>query len=229
MKIIDKPRSLPSIHQILRDINLTPLIREYGILIVTQCVQTVLSKIRKKIILKNTITYDELVKQIKNEILGVMESSLKPVINLTGTVLHTNLGRAQLPETAIQAMVDVARGASSLEYDLENGKRGDRHRHSEELICRLTGAQAAVVVNNNAAAVLLTLNSLAKRKEVLVSRGELIEIGGAFRMPDIMSQAGCKLVEVGTTNRTHSEDFDTAISTKTALLMKVHTLSLIHI
>ena len=223
MKIIDKPRSLPSIHQILRDINLTPLIREYGILIVTQCVQTVLSKIRKKIILKNTITYDELVKQIKNEILGVMESSLKPVINLTGTVLHTNLGRAQLPETAIQAMVDVARGASSLEYDLENGKRGDRHRHSEELICRLTGAQAAVVVNNNAAAVLLTLNSLAKRKEVLVSRGELIEIGGAFRMPDIMSQAGCKLVEVGTTNRTHSEDFDTAISTKTALLMKVHT------
>ena len=223
MKIIDKPRSLPSIHQILRDINLTPLIREYGILIVTQCVQTVLSKIRKKIIQNNTITYNELVKQIKNEILGVMESSLKPVINLTGTVLHTNLGRAQLPETAIQAMVDVARGASSLEYDLENGKRGDRHRHSEELICRLTGAQAAVVVNNNAAAVLLTLNSLAKRKEVLVSRGELIEIGGAFRMPDIMSQAGCKLVEVGTTNRTHSEDFDTAISTKTALLMKVHT------
>jgi L-seryl-tRNA(Ser) seleniumtransferase len=146
MKIIDKPRSLPSIHQILRDINLTPLIREYGILIVTQCVQTVLSKIRKKIIQKNTITYNELVKQVKNEILGAMESSLKPVINLTGTVLHTNLGRAQLPETAIQAMVDVARGASSLEYDLENGRRGDRHRHSEELICRLTGAQAAAVV-----------------------------------------------------------------------------------
>lgn len=223
MKIIDKLRNLPSTHQILSDGNLSLLIREYGILIVTQSVKTVLSETRDKIKHNNTVTYDNLLKSIKNKILNTMQSSLRPVINLTGTVLHTNLGRAQLPKTAIQAMVDVARGPSSLEYDLDKGKRGDRHKHTEALICRLTGAQAAVVVNNNAAAVLLTLNSLAKRKEVLVSRGELIEIGGAFRMPDIMSQAGCKLVEVGTTNRTHSRDFDTAISSKTALLMKVHT------
>ena len=223
MKIIEKLRNLPSTHQILSDDNLSILIREHGILIVTQSVKTVLSESRDKIQHNNTVTYDNLLKSIKNKILNTMQSSLRPVINLTGTVLHTNLGRAQLPKTAIQAMVDVARGPSSLEYDLDKGKRGDRHKHTEALICRLTGAQAAVVVNNNAAAVLLTLNSLAKRKEVLVSRGELIEIGGAFRMPDIMSQAGCKLVEVGTTNRTHSRDFDTAISSKTALLMKVHT------
>jgi L-seryl-tRNA(Ser) seleniumtransferase len=154
---------------------------------------------------------------------SLMTPSMRKVINCTGVILHTGLGRAVIPRAAIESVETLIGGYMNLEIDLETGKRGDRSLHVEKLICLLTGAEAACVVNNNAAAVLVALNSLANRREVVISRGELVEIGGSFRIPDVMKKSGAKMVEVGTTNKTHRSDFQNAISPKTAGFLHVHT------
>ena len=223
MPVIDTPDKLPSVDRLLNDPDAASLVSDHGTPLVTRCARNVLQQARQRVLAGQSIESSDLVDNLAGDVAATLCPSLRRLFNLTGTLLHTNLGRAALPASAIDAMCEVARGASNLEFDVIAGKRGDRHMHCEALLCQLTGAERALVVNNNAAAVLLTLNSLALRKQVPVSRGELIEIGGEFRMPDIMARAGCKLVEVGTTNRTHAKDFEAAMGSRTALLMKVHT------
>ncbi|MEA3470392.1 MAG: L-seryl-tRNA(Sec) selenium transferase [Thermodesulfobacteriota bacterium] len=161
--------------------------------------------------------------EVKKRLLKLREYSLKKVINATGIILHTNLGRAPLSEKAIERIVEVSRGYSNLEFNLEKGKRGIRYDHVRKILCSISGAEDAVIVNNNAAAVLLVLNTLSKEKEAIVSRGELIEIGGEFRIPEVMEKSGAILMEVGTTNRTHLSDYENAINDTTGLILKVHT------
>jgi L-seryl-tRNA(Ser) seleniumtransferase len=216
---------IPSVGRMLELAALQPLIGEYGREAVTAAVREVQAELRAELArdaVEDPPQLEEaaLVARVGLALQRESIASLRRVFNLTGTVLHTNLGRAPLPKEAIDAM--VASEPSNLEFDLDSGKRGDRDSHVDALLCQLTGAEAATVVNNNAAAVMLVLNTLARRKEVLVSRGELVEIGGSFRIPDVMTRAGCRLVEVGTTNRTHLEDFSSAMGAGTGLVMKVH-------
>ena len=217
-------RDLPSVDRVLRE---TPHLTErWGHERVTTAVRNELEHIRNNMELINpvdkTSILSHVVASVETELGNAANSSLISVFNLTGTVLHTNLGRATLPREALDAVLAIAQTPANLEYDLPTGKRGDRDVHVERLICELGGVEAATVVNNNAAAVLLVLNTLANHAEVPVSRGELVEIGGSFRIPEIMQSSGCALVEIGTTNRTHLKDYENAINTNTALLLKVH-------
>lgn len=190
-----------------------------------EAIRTVLEQLRHKLA-TNTITDlspDHICSLVLRAVRAAETPSLRRVINGSGVVVHTNLGRSPLAKAAETAMLDTARGYSNLEFDLERGERGERYVHVEKLLCELTGAEAALVVNNNAAAVMLALSSLATGHEVIVSRGELVEIGGSFRIPDVMRQSSAILVEVGTTNRTHPRDYIGAITDQTALLLKIHT------
>ena len=218
-------RALPAVDRLLRLQSVEALISQYGRPLVTETIRALLDARRRQVTDAAAPPFDEpaFVAQCATRLTERMRPSLKAVFNLTGTVLHTNLGRAVMPEAAARAVAAAMTRPVNLEFDLAGGGRGERDTHVEGWLERLTGAEAAVVVNNNAAAVYLALNTLALKKEVLVSRGELIEIGGAFRMPDIMARAGCKLREVGTTNRTHLKDYAEAMSPRTAAVMKVHT------
>lgn len=218
--------NLPSVESLLQQGDATALIVEFGRPAVTEAIRGVLARARAELLAERATAIPSdpaFIRMVTRQLQKDAQPSLRRVFNLTGTVLHTNLGRATLPQQAIDAIALAAREPMNLEFNLGDGQRGDRDDHLEQLLRRLTGAEAATVVNNNAAAVLLVLNSLANRKEVPVSRGELIEIGGSFRMPDIMARSGCKLREVGTTNRTHLSDYEAAIGPKTGLVMKVHT------
>ena len=216
-------RQLPSIDALLS--TMPDALARWGHTQLTDALRQCLARLRSEIAAGNTpsITPEGIRQSALDALAANISASLVPVLNLTGTVLHTNLGRANLPCEAIEAIATVAQRNSNLEFDLERGRRGDRESHVEALICEMTGAEAATAVNNNAAAVLLVLNTLALGRTVPVSRGELVEIGGSFRIPDVMSRSGCSLVEVGATNRTHLKDYRSAIASDTALLMKVHT------
>ena len=212
--------ALPAVDTLLRDSAAATLVEQYGRAALTQAIRDVLAELRAS---RTVAEHREIFQRVFRTLEERSSPTLRPVFNLTGTILHTNLGRALLPEEAIDAVAAVARSAANLEYELEGGRRGERDEHVEPLVCQLTGAEAATVVNNNAAAVLLVLNALARGKEVPVSRGELIEIGGSFRLPDIMARSGCRLREIGTTNRTHLADYAEAIGAKTGAVLKAHT------
>jgi L-seryl-tRNA(Ser) seleniumtransferase len=212
--------ALPAVDRVLRDEAAAALVARYGRSLVVDAIRAALAKQRR---CGAGASVASIIEEIAASLAREMQRSQRRVFNLTGTVLHTNLGRAPLPEEAIAAAVEAMRDPTTLEYDVETGKRGERDNHVADWLSRLTGAEAALTVNNNAGALMLALNTLAEGRETIVSRGELIEIGGSFRLPDIMARAGTRLREVGTTNRTHLADYATAIGPQTGLILKAHT------
>lgn len=216
----DPRRDLPSVNTLLESPGVRALLEQHPRRVVLEAVRSAVNAARHEGDAQRTEA--QWVTSIAHAVRTLSQRSLRRVINATGVVLHTNLGRAPLAESAVTAIGEVAAGFSNLEYDLTTGERGSRYSHCVGLLRQLTGAEDALVVNNCAAAMVLALNALAQRKEVLVSRGELVEIGGSFRIPDIMARAGAKLVEVGTTNRTHDDDYRRAITPRTAAIVKVH-------
>lgn len=219
-------RKLPSVDFLLKDSKTALLLKERSRPIVVEAIRTALDKERELIKDSDATAYrfniPVFFEKVEAEIEKSERLSLARVVNATGVILHTNLGRAPLSVSALNNLIEVSTGYANLEFDLDKGERGERYSHLEPLLCRLTGSEAALVVNNNAAAVLLVLNTLAEGKEVIVSRGELVEIGGSFRIPDVMRKSGARLIEVGTTNRTHFKDYEAALTPETALIMKVH-------
>lgn len=222
-------RYLPKVDELLEEKEIREKILASPRTLVLESIREAIDEARKKILsgeygdLNSSIIKEEVLRDALDILKKRTAYNLRSVINATGVVLHTNLGRALLSESAVERILEVAGNYSTLEYDLESGKRGLRYSHIEEIICKITGAEAAFVVNNNAAAVLLALNTLSEGKEAIVSRGQLVEIGGSFRIPDVMRQSGAILREVGTTNKTHLRDYEDNINENTGVLLKVHT------
>lgn len=216
----DRRRDLPSVNSLLESESVRALLETHPRRVVVDAVRDAVDEARRAS--SSPLTPDEWTSRIESAIRRDETPSLRRVYNATGIVLHTNLGRAPLAAAALDAVREVSSGSSNLEYDTTTGRRGSRYSHCVDLLRRLSGAEDALVVNNCAAALVLSLSALARKREVLVSRGELVEIGGSFRIPDIMSSAGVKLVEVGTTNRTHDDDYRRAITPKTGTIVKIH-------
>lgn len=218
-------RQLPSVDRLLQDSATRPLIEQYGRPLTTEALRAVLNDARTTITANDqaaVISTGSLLEATADWLEAAFQPTLQSVINATGIIIHTNLGRAPLSRAAIEAVRQVAQGYSTLEYDLNEGERGSRTVHIESLLTRLTGAEAALAVNNNAAAILLMLSALCQGREVIISRGQLVEIGGGFRIPDVLAQSGARLVEVGTTNRTHLRDYAAAINDNTAAILVAH-------
>jgi L-seryl-tRNA(Ser) seleniumtransferase len=221
--LADELRKLPSVDRLLQVEDVRGLETDAGRELVVEAVRAVLDEERVRIVAGARCgSPADLARNVSEMVRLWRKPSLRPVINATGVVIHTNLGRAPLSPASRQAMATAAAGYCNLEYDLDEGQRGSRYVHAEALLKRLTGAEAALVVNNNAGAVVLILSALARGRDVVISRGQLVEIGGGFRIPDVMRQSGARLVEVGATNRTHAADFELAITADTAALMRVH-------